>query len=167
MPPETSTLERAAFFDSPIGNVGGDGFSHSYASHTYCSAAAVQDSAIHQQCEALAEMFADFGRNTLDSDAAARIGERVGWSAERVTALRQEMLAIYRVSGHSNKNPWSCDNVRAVNVFADVQANSGELAAARAAIQTSGKSIPELAQEQLDFVRQQAADAGPQIVLAE
>jgi hypothetical protein len=167
MPPETSTLERAAFFDGLIGNVGGDGFSHSYASHTYCSAAAVQDSAIHQQCEALAEVFADFGRNTSDSDAAARIGERVGWPAERVTALRQEMLAIYRVSGHSNKNLWSCDIVRGVNLFADIQAKSGELAAARAAIQASGKSIPELAQEQLDFVRQQAANAGPQNVLAE
>lgn len=56
------------------------------------------------------------------------------WPAERVTAMRQEMLAIHRVSGHSDKNPWSCDNVRAVNVFADVQARSGELEAARAAI---------------------------------
>ena len=42
MPPETSALERAAYFDGWIGHVGGDGYAHSFARFTYCTAAAVQ-----------------------------------------------------------------------------------------------------------------------------
>src|ERR1700722_10721197 len=66
------------------------------------------------------------------------------------TWYAQETLAVFRVESHSQKDPWSCDDERAVNEFADLQARSGELAAARAAISKSGKPIPQLAQEQLD-----------------
>jgi hypothetical protein len=41
-----------------------------------------------------------------------------------------------------------------LNKFAGVQARSGELAAARAAIQESGKSISDLAKEQIDSLRE-------------
>lgn len=153
MPSETTALQRAAFFQSRIGHVGGDGYAHSFVTGKYCTAATVQNSSIHQQCEALAELLADHGRNTLDVSAAATIGTRLGWAPERVTAMREEVLAMFRAETYSGKDPWSCDNVRALTEFAGVQARSGELAAARAAIQKSGKSIPELAQEQLDSLR--------------
>ena len=133
--------------------MGGDGFAHAFLTGKYCTATTVQKSSIHQQCEALAELLADHGRNTLDVSAAATIGARLGWAPERVTAMREEMLAMFRVETYSSRDPWSCDNVRALTEFAGVQARSGELAAARAAIQKSGKSIPELAQEQLDSLR--------------
>jgi hypothetical protein len=60
---------------------------------------------------------------------------------------------MFRAENYSGKDPWSCDNVRALTEFAGVQARSGELEAARAAIKKSGKSIPELAQEQLDSLK--------------
>jgi hypothetical protein len=154
MPLETTALQRAAFFQSRIGHVGGDGYAHAFATSHYCTAAAVQKSSIHQQCEALAELLADHGRNTLDLSAAAAIGTRLGWASERVTAMREETLAMFRVETYSGRDPWNCENVRALTEFAGVQARSGELAAARAAIQKSGKSIQELAQEQIDSLRE-------------
>jgi hypothetical protein len=153
MPSATTALEQAAFFQGRIGHVGGDGYAHSFVTGHYCTAAAVRSSSIHQQCEALAELLADHGRNTLDVWAAATIGTRLGWPSERVSAMREEELAMMRAENYSGKDPWSCDNVRALIEFAGVQARSGELAAARAAIQKSGKSIPELAKEQLDSSR--------------
>jgi hypothetical protein len=153
MPSETTELQQAAFFQGRIGHVGGDGYAHAFVTSQYCTAAAVGNSSIHQQCEALAELLANHGRNTLDVSAAATIGTRLGWASERVSAMREEVLAMFRAENYSGKDPWSCDNVLALTEFAGVQAQSGELAAARAAIKKSGKSIPELAQEQLDSLR--------------
>jgi hypothetical protein len=158
MPPEATGLERAAFFSGLIGHVGGDGQAHAFVTSSYCAAESVQQDSIRQQCEALAELFAGHGRNTLDLSTAQRIGARLGWASERITAMHQEMLAAFRVETYSGKDPWSCDNVRALNEFTDVQARSGELAAARAAIQKSGKSIPQLAQEQIDSVQRAAEE---------
>jgi hypothetical protein len=152
MPPETTDFERAAFFSGLIGHVGGDGHAHAFLTANYCTAEAVQQSASREQCEAVAALFADHGRNTLDVSAAARIGARLGWASARITGMQQEMLAMFRVETHPNNDPWSCENVHALNQFTDVQGRSGELAAARDAIQKSGKSIAELAQEQIDFL---------------
>ena len=154
-PPETTGLERAAFFSGLIGHVGGDGYAHGFLTSSYCTVQAIQHSSIRQQCEAVAELLADQGRNTLDWSAAARIGARLGWESERITAMRQEILAMYRVETQSGKDPWSCENVRALNEFAAIQSRSGEIAAARDAIQKSGKSIAELAQEQIEFVQRE------------
>lgn len=148
MPSETTALQQAAFFRDQIGHVGGEGYAHSFVTSQYCTAAAVRSSSIHQQCEALAELLAGHGRNTLDVSAAAAIGTRLGWAPERVSAMREEVLAMFRAENYSGEDPWSCDNVRAVTEFASLQARSGEVAAARAAIQRSGKSISDLAKEQ-------------------
>jgi hypothetical protein len=66
--------------------------------------------------------------------------------------MREENLAIYRVESHSEKNPWNCENVKAVEQFAALQGHSGEVAAGRMAIKKSGKSIKELAQEQVESI---------------
>ena len=152
VPAEATGLERAAFFDGLIGHVGGDGHALGFVRAYYCTAEAVKQSSIRQQCEAVAELLANHGRNTLEWDTAAGIGARLGWEPERIIAMRQETLAMFRVETYSGKDPWSCDNVRALNEFAAIQGQSGELAAARDAIQKSGKSIAELAQEQIEFL---------------
>jgi hypothetical protein len=158
MPPETSRLERAAFFDRLIGQKGGEGPVRALSIGQYCTEKAEQQPSVRQQCEALAELMADHGHNTTDLSTAATLGARLGWAPERIAAVQQETLAVFRVESHSQKDPWRCDDVRAVNEFADVQARSGELAAARAAISKSGKSIPQLAHEQLDSVQKAAEE---------
>lgn len=158
MPPETTDLQRAAFFDRLTGQKGGEGPVRGVVIGAYCNKNALQDASVRQRCEALAELLVDHGRNTFDLAAGATLGSRLGWSSERVSAIRQETLAVYRVESHSDKDPWSCGDVRAVNEFANVQARSGEMAAARAAIGESGKSIAQLAQEQLDSLRRSTED---------
>jgi hypothetical protein len=155
MPLETTGLEQAAFVGSDIGHVGSDGHLHSFAM-SYCNVEALQQSSIAAQCEALAELFMDHGRNALDLSVAQRIGARLGWSPARLDELEEEMLAVFRVETSPDDNPWSCDNVTYLNRFAGTQAHSGELAAARAAIARSGKSIGELAQEQRDWLQKSA-----------
>jgi hypothetical protein len=155
MPRQTNDLERAAFFYGHIGHVGGDGLARSFVTNQYCTAEAIRQSSIRRQCDFLAELFADHGRNTLDLSAAQQLGVRLGWTSERVTAMQQEMLATFRVDPPFGEDPWSCDNVRAINEFASIQGQAGELTAARAAIRKSGKSIPDLAQEQIDSVQKQ------------
>lgn len=157
MPQETTDLERAAFSYGLIGNRGGDGQAHWFM-NSYCTAEALQQDSIRQQCEALAELLADHGRNTFDLSEAVGLGTHLGWASERTNAMNQEILATFRVETDSGKNPWSCENVRALNEFADIQGRMGELAAARAAIQKSGKTIAQLAQEQIDSVRRTAED---------
>ena len=157
MPPETGQLERAAFLHRLIGQKG-EGPVRGLAIGAYCTEKAEREPAVRQQCEAVAELMADHGRNTADLSTAATMGERLGWAPERIAAMRQETLAVFRIESHSDKDPWSCDDVRAVNEFGDLQARSGELAAARAAIGKSGKSIPQLAQEQFDSLRKSAED---------
>jgi hypothetical protein len=154
MPSNTTELQQAAFFQGRIGHVGGDGYAHSFVTSQYCTVAAVRNASIHEQCEALAQLLTDHGRNTLDVSAAATIGTRLGWAPERISAMREEVLAMFRAENYSGKDPWSCDNVRALTEFASIQARSGEVAAARAAIQKSGKSISELAKEQTDSLRE-------------
>jgi hypothetical protein len=164
VPPETGSLEQAAFFSGWVGHVGSDGQAHSFVTFRYCTAEALQQSSIREQCEALAELLAVHGRNTLDLSAAATIGARLGWASERTTAMQQEMLAVFRVESNAGENPFSCDNVRAVNEFAGIQAQSGELAAGRAAILKSGKSVAQLAQEQIGRVQSRASTSRERVV---
>lgn len=74
----------------------------------YCTAMAVQEPSTHDQCEALAEVLAEHGRNTLDLSAAATIGSRIGWASERVDAMREEVLAAFRAESYSDEDPRSC-----------------------------------------------------------
>jgi hypothetical protein len=157
MPPETTGLERAAFLYRLIGQKGG-GPIRVLALGDYCSAKAEQQTSVRQQCEAVAELMADHGRDTADVETAASLGAHLGWPAERVAAMREETLAVYAIQPPSLQEPWGCDNVHALHEFADQQGRSGQLAAARAAIGRSGKSVAELAQQQRDSVRKLEED---------
>jgi hypothetical protein len=153
MPAATTDLEQAAFFDDLIGHLGSFGHAHGFVNSQYCTLDSIQQPSVRRQCEALAELFADHGRNTLDTSTAAKVGLALGWPADRITSMQEENLAIYRVESHSEKNPWNCENVKAVEQFAALQGHSGEVAAGRMAIKRSGKSIKELAQEQIESIK--------------
>jgi hypothetical protein len=65
------------------------------------------------------------GEIPLTCSAAVTIGARVGRPEPRVTAMRQEVLAMFRSETLSGKDPWDCNNVQAVTQFAHVQAQLG------------------------------------------
>jgi hypothetical protein len=110
-------------------------------------------------------LLVDHGRNTLDLSAAQRIGARLGWASERITAMQQEMSAIFRIETYAVKDPWTCDNVRAVNQFTDVQVRSEELAPTYDPIQQLGK-INSGGRLRADRARAEAARATAVLVQA-
>jgi hypothetical protein len=114
----------------------------------------------------LAELMVGKAATLLDLSVGKSLGARVGWPAERVDSLTQEMKAsmwaINELTGMYPKQQWSCDSV--------VRGNSqleelGERGLARQAIERSGESVLELSRkydEQMAATIAQSQTAAPQ-----
>jgi hypothetical protein len=134
----------------------------------YCSREAQSDVAVHRQCDALAELMVGKAATLLDLSAGKSLGARVGWPAERVDKLTQEinasMWAINQSTGMDPKQQWSCDSVARGNAYMSQLGELGERGLARLAIEDSGETVAELAHkfdEWLAAMRRDAATAQP------
>jgi hypothetical protein len=96
----------------------------------YCSADALRRDEAHKECDAVAELLVNHGGTILNLSFGARIGERVGWSSERLDGLSQEREALFRLLPDERQG-WSCEMVHRMNEFIDKRAQLGELAAFR------------------------------------
>ena len=96
----------------------------------YCSADAVRRDEAHKECDAVAELLVNHGGTILNLGLGVRIGERVGWSSERLQGLSQEREALFRVLPDERQG-WSCETVYKMNEFIDKRAQLGELGALR------------------------------------
>ncbi|HEX7442055.1 MAG TPA: hypothetical protein VF319_18395, partial [Caldimonas sp.] len=80
-----------------------------------------------------------------------RIGERVGWSGEKLAAVKMQRdaaMAIVSRRSPPDDEMFSCRSIDALRTHVGRLAQAGgELGAVRLAIQESGKTIAELAQE--------------------
>jgi hypothetical protein len=86
---------------------------------------------------------------SLITAAIARlIGERVGWSAERLQSLKDEYTVGTRqiFEGVTDQNILSCEMVKKSNQRAFRVLQIGERAATREAVEKRGKSMAEMAQ---------------------
>jgi hypothetical protein len=117
----------------------------------YCSRDAQSDVAVGRQCNALAELMVNNGGTLLDLSVGKGLGARVGWPAERVEKLTQEMKAsiqaINEMTGTDPTQQWSCDSVARGNVYTSQLQELGERGLARQAIERSGESVAELARD--------------------
>jgi hypothetical protein len=117
----------------------------------YCSREAQSDVAVHRQCDALAELMVGKAATLLDLSAGKSLGARVGWPAERVDKLTQEinasMWAINQSTGMDPKQQWSCDSVARGNAYMSQLRELGERGLARLAIEDSGESVAELSRK--------------------
>jgi hypothetical protein len=117
----------------------------------YCSRDAQNDAAVHRQCSALAELMVNKGTTLSDLSQGRSLGTRVGWPAERVDKLTQElkasMQAINGMLGMDPKQQWSCDNVARGNAFASSLQEQSERGLAREAIERSGETVAELSRQ--------------------
>jgi hypothetical protein len=134
----------------------------------YCSRDAQSDVAVRRQCNALAELMVDKAATLLDSSVGKSLGARVGWPAERVDSLTQEMKAsmwaINEMTGMHPKQQWSCDSVARGNAYMSQLGELGERGLARLAIEDSGETVAELSRkfdEWLAAMRREAAAAQP------
>lgn len=105
----------------------------------------------------------------LDLSVGKSLGARVGWPAERVDSLTQEMKAsmwaINELTGMYPKQQWSCDSVVRGNAYMSQLEELGERGLARQAIERSGESVLELSRkydEQMAATIAQSQTAAPQ-----
>jgi hypothetical protein len=129
----------------------------------HCSAEAMQDSGVRQQCETLAELFVTHGSVLLDLAEGAVIGERAGWPIERVNGLRQERDALMQAGAQAvsagNEQRWSCHGVELGNAFMSQRVRLGELGAAQDLLARSGDTVQDLARKHVERTQQLLRDA--------
>ena len=81
----------------------------------YCSRDAMADAAAHQQCNALAELMVNKSATLLEFSMGKSLGARVGWPAEMMGHLKQEMQAsmqaILQMTPSDPEQQWNCDSV--------------------------------------------------------
>ncbi len=135
--------------------------SYSVASQ-YCSATNVRDANRQQVCAMLAEMLTTKGSNLIDLSAGTRIGERAGWSAERVAVLSEERDALMQIGNRSlpkTRNIWSCEAVQQVTQHVADLGRYGELGSLRQSLKQSGMPVASLARRYRETYAQAAAMA--------
>lgn len=113
----------------------------------YCDAAVLRDVNRRQQCEGLAELLATRGETLLDLAVARSFGEKLGWPAERLQALRDERDALPAVQQAQidTRDLFSCAAIDRQAAWAGEVARRGELGALREALRRSGKRLEDVA----------------------
>ena len=127
----------------------------------HCSAVNTLDANVRQTCERLAQVLVERGDTLVDHGIGRRIGERAGWTADRVQLLHARHAAYTRValegdslatgSGHG-----SCGQLVRNVQLALAQALDGERSYVQARLAESGTTDTELL---LQFRKGQAASA--------
>jgi hypothetical protein len=117
----------------------------------YCSRDAQSDVVVRRRCSALAELIVGKAATLLDLSVGISLGARVGWPAERVDKLTQEvsasMWAVNEMPGMDPKQQWSCDSVARGNAYMSQLGELGERGLARQAIEDSGETVTELSRK--------------------
>ena len=138
IPLEATPLQRD-YLISALNGVEGAWWQPQYrAALTYCSGTAIADPLVSRRCEALASLLEKQGSTLLDAGVAADIGARLGWSTQRVDALRLEVQAGHGIYGQDTGAQWSCDNLRTTAGLMTERARLGDRQLARELIESSG-----------------------------
>jgi hypothetical protein len=171
LPDDVTPLERSFIGIEMIG-IEAASFAPQYSiASRHCSVAAVQDSDVKQQCDALAELLIGKGSNLITLMIGESIGKRVGWPAARVDALEREkkatMQSLEQLTPIDDSDPWSCAAVNRFSDYLDLRSRLGELAAARELRERSGESVDELARKWTEFEEKRRARATEELTRAQ
>lgn len=112
-----------------------------------CGPGMQPDQARRQLCSDLAEMLTERSATLLELSIGTSIGERAGWSAERVSALRDRKDAISQIGSEiwEGQDVSSCQFLEKLEARATELTRGGELKAAERQIRESGRTVKELA----------------------
>ncbi len=142
VPQDATATEKAALATELIGYesaMAGPGLTEVMS---YCSVAAVKQDDIRKECNAVAELLVGPGTTLLYLSLGGRLGERVGWPAERVRQIAAEKEELLQLAIRNEQNPWSCDTVSRINTFIVERARIGELDALRELRDQRERSLP-------------------------
>jgi hypothetical protein len=148
---DVPALERQQIAITLIGMFAAWTFPGYQAVTQYCSDEAVRDTNRSQSCDALASALVSRGTTLIDLGIGMKIGERVGWPAEKVGWVKAQRDAIQAISSRlspSDDEIFTCRSLQLFRTYLRRLAGAGgELGAARLAIQESGRSTAELNEE--------------------
>lgn len=129
------------------------------AASQYCGVSEVRDANRQQVCAAVAEVLVRRGSTRAEAVLGLSIGERAGWSAERVAAAGEERDALAQMSVADRADAWSC-HAMAQSLARILQtARLGELATLRIALKQSPESAAVLARRYRDAKATRVASA--------
>ncbi|WP_280152125.1 hypothetical protein [Piscinibacter sp. XHJ-5] len=116
--------------------------------HTFCSDSAVRDPARRQTCGEIADLLVQRSTTLIEHANGAAIGKRVGWTDEKIQALKTERDAIGEVTGRAlalEGDPFSCAWARRGLAHHRSVAEQGEVETGRVAIRQSGRDAEQWA----------------------
>jgi hypothetical protein len=131
----------------------------------YCSRDAMADATARRQCNALAELMVNKATTLTEFSVGKSLGARVGWPAEVVDHLTQEMQASMQAilqmtpSDPDPEQQWNCDSVARGNAYMSEWDQLGERGLARQAIERSGETVAELSRKYNERMAKWARDA--------
>ena len=96
----------------------------------FCSVETLRQDDAHKECAAVAELLVNHGGTIINLAVGARLGEHVGWSAERLQGISQERVTLFQLLP-DEQHGGSCETVYRMNEFIDKRARLGELGALR------------------------------------
>lgn len=125
------------------------GFLKTEGVFTHCVPAGALDSSRRATCEALAVKFAEKDETGSAVLVATKVGEKLGWSAERLQPLNDELDIVVgqNVVAEINPNKFTCDNLAKSNLALQKSLTLGQRTAVREFVGKSGKSMSEVAGE--------------------
>jgi hypothetical protein len=148
MPRETTPLERQFLSVQIMGVMAALPTPYGIASK-HCTAEALLQADVHEECNALAELMVRQGTTLLDLGFGKGLGARLGWPKQRVDALEQERDALLGAAvlevPHDAKEGWSCSAAERTNAYLGRFDALGELGAAREILERSGETVPSMA----------------------
>ena len=98
----------------------------------YCTVTALQQSQVHDQCEAVADLLVDHGQTLSDVSRGRTLGQLLGWPAGRLDQLVRERNALFEVlTSHVDLEDWSCGRMARADDLMKRSLQIGELAALR------------------------------------
>jgi hypothetical protein len=129
----------------------------------YCSRDAMGDAAVRRECNALAELMVNKATTLLEFSVGKSLGARVGWPAEVVDRLTQQlqasMQAFNQMTPSDPEQQWNCDSVARGNAYMSEWDQLGERGLARQAIERSGETVAELSRKYTEQLAKWARDA--------
>lgn len=116
------------------------------AASQYCGVNETRDANRQQVCAAVANVLTKRGGTLAEAALGASIGDRVGWSSERVAAAAEEHDAIAQLAAAGlTGEAWSCNGMALALSRIHESARQGELATLRTALKRSPESAAVLA----------------------
>jgi hypothetical protein len=129
----------------------------------YCSRDAMTDATVRRQCNALAELMVNKATTLLEFGAGKALGARVGWPAELVDRLTQQLQAwmqiVNQMTPSDPEQQWNCDSVARGNAYMSEWDRLGERGLAQQGLERSGETVAELARKYTEQLAKWAREA--------